>query len=836
MLGFGTLAAAERVVLKIKRWRLGGGSHSSKRTLAPRSLGAVALVAAACAPTIAERDAVDPTPIGESSHEVQGDNLAGTNLGGVNLAGTNLAGTNLGGANLGGNNLAGTNLAGTNLAGTNLGGNNLGGNNLAGTNLAGTNLAGTNLGGSNLAGTNLAGTNLGGSNLAGTNLGGNNLAGTNLAGTNLAGGASGKNIHNLSGSINGMLYSGEDLWKPPAAPYNGTNSGQCIVMGIGSTAFAKLLGQQTANAKISVALGKLPWGFSGGAAPLSAWEATIWGDKTYCTFILAAPSSASWAGIAGFIKAVFRWNAPSTQSMDISGIESSAPVDPTLNVAVTNYYGMMNAAARFRDGTINETTFVAGLLAFLTATTNNQSVTVDFASWVRDKNKNAYVLGNVQSNNPPTYAEAVYIALDNGDGTTSIIIDDAARNATSMPAGMTNTNASLKSAYQSWQAGTAPKPIPRRCAGALYANYRFGEPVPIGKCDDGLTWASGSCITGSQSWSSVTAIWTGPNTYMQLTQPGGLYQRSQIVNGACAPLRPVLSETYVHLWTKGYDLNLAFNGTPDATGVACNATTADKMKAFDNRNAPSNGTKWCVQNVPSSSNPNQLEYTFSAGTYYAITSYDVTSANDIPQRDPRDWTLQGCGGSCSLGSDTGWTTLDARTGQTFAYRWQTNSYSFNNTWAYPQIRFKVTANAAAGQWTQLGELQLFDTNGCAAQSNSSLCASYGKNCGTFTAVDNCGATRTVSSCGSCSYPNQCSGGGVANVCGSGSPAICFAPYAQSSCLSYGQGSQVSSGGRNWTCANANCSQCAVATYQSSCAPGGTGCPWGVVWQDNGPCH
>src|SRR5439155_12588839 len=119
-----------------------------------------------------------------------------------------------------------------------------------------------------------------------------------------------------------------------------------------------------------------------------------------------------------------------------------------------------------------------------------------------------------------------------------------------------------------------------------------------------------------------------------------------------------------------------------------------------------------------------------------------------------------------------------------------------------------------------GELQLFDTNSCSPESNASLCASYGKNCGSFTAVDDCGGTRTVPSCGSCSWPNQCSGGGVANVCGSGSAAICFAPYAQSRCLSYVAGAQVSSGGRNYTCSNSNCSQCAVATYQTSCAPGG----------------
>src|SRR5262249_44272949 len=158
----------------------------------------------------------------------------------------------------------------------------------------------------------------------------------------------------------------------------------------------------------------------------------------------------------------------------------------------------------------------------------------------------------------------------------------------------------------------------------------------------------------------------------------------------------------------------------------------------------------------------------------------------------------------ALGWDFGWTTLDTRTGQTFANRWQTNSYSFSNTRAYPQIRLIITATASGGQWTQLGELQLFDTNGCSPESDAALCASYGKNSGPCTPFDNCGASRTVSSCGSCSSPNQCSGGGVANVCGSGSAALCLVPYAQSKCLTYVLGTQVSSGGRNWTCANANC--------------------------------
>src|SRR5581483_3628472 len=201
-----------------------------------------ALVAGAgctAAPQPEELKTKDLEPVASQAEEIQGENLAGTNLSGTNLSGSNLAGANLGGNNLAGNNLAGTNLSGTNLAGNNL--------------------AGSNLAGSNLSGSNLSGNNLSGNNLAGTNLAGNNLSGTNLSGTNLSGTNSGVNIHNLSipPSANVMLWSAEACWKA-----DGTNRAQCVVMGIGSTACPKLLGQQSANAKINVALGKLSWGFA----------------------------------------------------------------------------------------------------------------------------------------------------------------------------------------------------------------------------------------------------------------------------------------------------------------------------------------------------------------------------------------------------------------------------------------------------------------------------------------------------------------------------------------------------------------------------------------------
>jgi hypothetical protein len=90
----------------------------------------------------------------------------------------------------------------------------------------------------------------------------------------------------------------------------------------------------------------------------------------------------------------------------------------------------------------------------------------------------------------------------------------------------------------------------------------------------------------------------------------------------------------------------------------------------------------------------------------------------------------------------------------------------------------------------------------------------------------------VSSCGTCTSPNTCGGGGTANVCGQATSA-CLTPYSQSKCLTYVSGTKVSAGGHNWTCSNGNCANCASFT---SCAPGGTGCPWGTVWTDNGACH
>jgi uncharacterized protein YjbI with pentapeptide repeats len=481
-----------------------------------------------------------------------GINQAGVNLSATNLAASNLGGANLGGINLGGTNLGASNLGGINLGGTNLGASNLGGINLGASNLGGINLGGINLGGINLGGINLSGSNLGGINVASTNLAGNVVSGTNLSSATLAGATTGSNIHGLTLTASRMLYSGEDLWRPT----DGLKS-QCIVVGIGSSAFARLLGQQSANARMSVALGKLPWGFAsvrGGAPVVEAWEALVWGDRTYCSFILAAPPGTSWSGVAGFIKAVFRWNAPATQTMDISGIEASAPHDPTLQTSVSSYTGMMDAAARWRANVLTDKGFVAGAVGLIAATTNNQSVMVDFSTWVVDRNLDPLVVGNVQPSPAPTHIESVYVVLDNGDGTVAVKLDaarptwmpgNAKRNT---PAGMIDSYDQMYEAYAA--ATTSSKPYALRCGGALFYKHHFGVPVPAGKCDDGLTYYTQLCVEGYQPWSNIAGTTAPMNAYMLTTLPGGHYRRSE--SKRCSGLKPVLSETYIHLWEPAY--------------------------------------------------------------------------------------------------------------------------------------------------------------------------------------------------------------------------------------------------------------------------------------------
>lgn len=88
-----------------------------------------------------------------------------------------------------------------------------------------------------------------------------------------------------------------------------------------------------------------------------------------------------------------------------------------------------------------------------------------------------------------------------------------------------------------------------------------------------------------------------------------------------------------------------------------------------------------------------------------VVTYALTSANDVAERDPEDWTLQGS----TDGKD--WKTLDTRSGESFSTRFQTKTYDIPEGAAaeYRHLRLDITKNNGAGI-LQLADVQ-FSTGG-----------------------------------------------------------------------------------------------------------------------------
>jgi len=83
-----------------------------------------------------------------------------------------------------------------------------------------------------------------------------------------------------------------------------------------------------------------------------------------------------------------------------------------------------------------------------------------------------------------------------------------------------------------------------------------------------------------------------------------------------------------------------------------------------------------------------------------VRRYAVSAANDAPERDPRNWTLEG-----SLDGQI-WVVVDTQTDQDFRDRFETHQYEVPaNTASYPYYRLNISLNHGANI-IQIAELQL----------------------------------------------------------------------------------------------------------------------------------
>lgn len=106
-------------------------------------------------------------------------------------------------------------------------------------------------------------------------------------------------------------------------------------------------------------------------------------------------------------------------------------------------------------------------------------------------------------------------------------------------------------------------------------------------------------------------------------------------------------------------------------------------------------TKWCIEGPGP-----KVRWRVELPAPATVASYRLTSANDVPQRDPQEWTFSGSA------DGTAWTTLDRRTlDAPFEKRFQTREFTCADTAAYRFYRFDFVPKAGVSHF-QVSEIGL----------------------------------------------------------------------------------------------------------------------------------
>ncbi|MBI9016780.1 MAG: hypothetical protein JEZ07_05905 [Phycisphaerae bacterium] len=117
-------------------------------------------------------------------------------------------------------------------------------------------------------------------------------------------------------------------------------------------------------------------------------------------------------------------------------------------------------------------------------------------------------------------------------------------------------------------------------------------------------------------------------------------------------------------------------------------------KAFDN----SQYTKW----LTSFTTTGWIQYQFADNKGYAISKYTIRSANDAPDRSPKDWQL--------LGSYDGenWVVVDTQTGIEWTTTFTLKEFTCDNNIAFPIYRLDMSLNNGSGNLLGFSEMELYE--------------------------------------------------------------------------------------------------------------------------------
>lgn len=171
-----------------------------------------------------------------------------------------------------------------------------------------------------------------------------------------------------------------------------------------------------------------------------------------------------------------------------------------------------------------------------------------------------------------------------------------------------------------------------------------------------------------------------------------------------------------------YRLNITANAAGNDNGVHLGAfqlwsDDTPAMASASAENAPSEGVIQAFDGDPNTKwfnggagGTGWLQYQFGGGLAPVLSRYALTSGNDVPARDPKNWQFQ-----ASNDGQT-WTTLNERENQTFESRLQTKTYSFFNGQPYRFYRLNILTNGGdAG--LQLSEWAIGEATGVPSSPN-----------------------------------------------------------------------------------------------------------------------
>ncbi len=117
-------------------------------------------------------------------------------------------------------------------------------------------------------------------------------------------------------------------------------------------------------------------------------------------------------------------------------------------------------------------------------------------------------------------------------------------------------------------------------------------------------------------------------------------------------------------------------------------------------------TKWCLEH-----HGKPVVWLGHFASPVCISSYAFTSAEDMPNRDPKSWTLEGSNDGAE------WTQLDKRTSEPqFPARNQRKEYSFANEKKFQDYRFTFSEHRSPTHF-QISEIELGKQNAKSAPAN-----------------------------------------------------------------------------------------------------------------------